>query len=72
MSFGAGGGALLPMVAVLLVRPSRPGLEKGHALKKKKNLCSKQDFPRLFNTTHCGLIIVAKSTSLISLMWCVQ
>lgn len=39
MTFGVGGGAMLPMVAALLVRPRCPGLEKGHALKKKKKIC---------------------------------
>lgn len=36
MTFGVGGGAMLPMVAALLVRPRCPGLEKGHALKKSR------------------------------------
>lgn len=36
MTLGAGGGALLPVVATLLVRPRHPGLEKGHAFRKNK------------------------------------
>lgn len=41
VTFGAGGGALLPVVAALLVRTRHPGLRKEHEEKKQKSLLLK-------------------------------
>ena len=58
MTFGAGGGALLPMVAALLVRTGHPGLEKEHAGKINKSAWYLKGFPWEFNTVYYRLIIV--------------
>lgn len=64
MTFSAGGGALLPVVAALLVRTRHPGLEKEHAEKNKSVFL--QDFPWVLNATNFRLVIVETSNFIVS------
>lgn len=64
MTFGAGGGALLPVVAALLVRTGHPGLEKEHAEKKICLVSERFSFGIQYS------MLQADNSGEIGLNWC--